>query len=40
MTASAAHYRGRSISSKKGVHIYNGAGVRFTNFISFFLNIL
>ena len=31
--------RGRSRISGKGVHMYKGVGVRFADFISFFLNI-
>ena len=31
--------RGGSRISGKGVHTYKGVGVRFTDFISFFLNI-
>ena len=32
-------YRGGSRISGKGVHLYKGKGVRFSDFISFFLNI-
>ena len=31
--------RGRSRISRKGIHMYKGVGVRFADFISFFLNI-
>ena len=34
-----AKYRGGSRISGKGVHMYKGVGVRFADFISFFLNI-
>ena len=30
---------GSTISGKKGVHMFEGVGFRFADFISFFLNI-